>query len=78
MSALEMGAGRRSLTDKIKPEVGFIIEKRIGDTVEKGEPLAIIHAPDKNTWQHAEQQLLKAFRICDHKVVAPPLFYETF
>jgi len=78
MSALELGAGRRALTDKIKPEVGFIIEKKIGDSVEKGEPLAIIHAPDKDAWQQAAKQLLKAFNISRHKVAAPPLFYETF
>lgn len=78
MSALEMGAGRRALTDKIKPEVGFIIEKRIGDTVTAGEPLAVIHAPDKAAWQKAAQQLQQAFRISAHKVAPPPLFYETF
>jgi len=78
MTALSMGAGRKNLQDVIKPEVGIMIEKKISDSVEKGETLALIHASDKNAWQKAEQQLLMAFRISEHKVAPPPLFYETF
>ncbi|HDP68078.1 MAG TPA: thymidine phosphorylase [Candidatus Marinimicrobia bacterium] len=78
MSALELGAGRRSLKDKIKPEVGFIIAKKIGDKVAKGEPLVQVHAPNKEAGETARAQLLKAFRISGHKVAAPPLIYETF
>ncbi|MCG2714684.1 MAG: thymidine phosphorylase [Candidatus Marinimicrobia bacterium] len=78
MTALSLGSGRKNLQDLIKPEVGIMIEKKIGDFVEKGEILALIHAPDKNAWQKAEQQLLKAFRISENKVAPPPLFYETF
>ncbi|MBU4445605.1 thymidine phosphorylase [bacterium] len=78
MTALSLGSGRKNLQDLIKPEVGIMIEKKIGDSVEKGEILALIHAPDKNAWQKAEQQLLKAFRISENKVAPPPLFYETF
>jgi len=78
MTALSLGSGRKNLQDVIKPEVGVMIEKKIGDSVEKGETLALIHAPNKNAWQKAEQQLLMAFRVCEHKVAPPPLFYETF
>ena len=78
MSALEMGAGRRALTDTIKPEVGFIIEKRIGDAVAVGDQLAMIHAPDEPAWRRAAEQIKKAFQITNHRVAPPPLFYETF
>lgn len=78
MTALSLGAGRRSLSDKIKPEVGIILRKKIGDTVTKGEPLATIHAPDQDSLDSAKERLKEAFDISDHKTTPPPLFYETF
>ena len=38
-----LGGGREKKEDKIDPAVGLEFHKRIGDRVEKGEPLATIH-----------------------------------
>jgi pyrimidine-nucleoside phosphorylase/thymidine phosphorylase len=38
-----LGGGREKKEDAIDPGVGFEFRKRIGDRVEKGEPLATIH-----------------------------------
>jgi len=35
MTALSLGSGHKNLQDVIKPEVGIMIEKKIGDSVEK-------------------------------------------
>ncbi|HCL00264.1 MAG TPA: thymidine phosphorylase [Candidatus Marinimicrobia bacterium] len=78
MTALSIGTGRKNLQDVIKPEVGIIIEKKIGAAVNRAEPLAVIHAPDQSSWEQAQIQILNAFKITDSKVAPPPLFYETF
>jgi len=78
MIALELGAGRRSLADKIKPEVGLHFEKKIGDFVEFNEPMITIHAPDQKAWQVAERRVRQAFTFSEDKVIPPPLVYETF
>jgi len=78
MTTLALGAGRQNLKDVIKPEVGIILYKKIGDSLESGEPLGVIHAPDKESWKKAKEALIKAYVISKRKVSPPPLFYETF
>jgi pyrimidine-nucleoside phosphorylase len=78
MIALELGAGRRSLEDMIRPEVGLHFEKKIGDFVELNEPLLMVHALDKKAWQIAERRVRQAFTFSEDKVIPPPLVYETF
>jgi len=78
MIALELGAGRRNLADKIRPEVGLHFEKKIGDFVELNEPLLVIHAPDQKTWQIAEKRIRQAFTFSEAKIIPPPLVSETF
>ncbi len=78
MTALSLGSGRKNLQDVIKPEVGIMIEKKIGDQISKGEPLAVIHAPDTDSFEQACKQILDAIVISDTKVSPLPLFYETF
>jgi len=78
MTALELGAGRRNLADKIRPEVGLHFEKKIGDFVELNEPLLVIHAPDQKTWQIAAKRVRQAFTFSEAKIIPPPLVSETF
>jgi len=58
--------------------VGLIVEKKIGDQVEKGEPLAFVHASDRRSGKEACTALGKAYQIGPNPAVAPPLFDETF
>lgn len=41
-----LGAGRQKLEDSVDHASGFILKKRIGDAVLKGEPICEIHAND--------------------------------
>jgi pyrimidine-nucleoside phosphorylase len=43
---VELGAGRTRMDDEIDPSVGFVISVKPGDTVQKGQPLATVHARD--------------------------------
>lgn len=42
--AMHIGAGRQEKTDKIDFEVGILLAKKVGDTVEKGELLLTLYA----------------------------------
>ncbi len=52
-TAQAMGAGRRTKEDKIDPSVGFVLHKRIGNAVAKGEAIATVYARDDLSAQAA-------------------------
>ncbi|MCJ7629258.1 MAG: hypothetical protein MUO50_12835, partial [Longimicrobiales bacterium] len=45
---VELGGGRRRLGDSVDLRVGFVMEVRLGDWVEAGDPLGEVHAADTN------------------------------
>ena len=58
-----LGAGRIKKDDKIDNQVGLIINKKIGDVVELGDILGIIHANSEEKLQAAIPELEKCFEI---------------
>jgi len=58
-----LGAGRKRKGDPIDPAVGIIMEHRVGDAVEAGQPLAVVHARDRQTLAEARQILLESIAI---------------
>lgn len=54
-SAVSLGAGRATREDGIDHGVGIVLEKKIGDRVEKGETLAVIHAGSAATGARVEE-----------------------
>ena len=70
-----LGAGRKTKDDIIDLSVGIYLKKKIGDKVEKDEPLAIFHTDgDEKKIDEAEDKFLKSYTIGD-KVVKPPKFF---
>ena len=43
MMSVELGAGRRAKKDRVDPAAGFILHKRIGDYIKRGETLCTLH-----------------------------------
>ena len=43
LACLELGSGRKTLTDTVDHAVGAIIEAQVGDEIETGEPLVVIY-----------------------------------
>jgi pyrimidine-nucleoside phosphorylase len=76
MAALILGAGRLTKDDPIDPSVGLIIKKRIGDSVERGEPIATIYGNDEEKMKHATERFLEAIVINGEKPVVPPLILD--
>ncbi len=75
-AAVALGAGRAKKSDPIDHAVGFVIHRKVGDRVEKGEPLFTIHASDKARLAEARDSVMTAHVFSEEAVEPLPLFYE--
>lgn len=66
IAVIELGGGRRLVTDKIDHGVGLSDVAAIGQRVGPGEaPLCVIHARDEGSLQRAEALIRQAYRVSD-------------
>ena len=72
-AVLLLGGGRRAVTDAIDPAVGVSRLRKIGEHVEKGEPLATLHARTRAEAEALVPQVVAAFDFSDEPVAAPAL-----
>src|SRR6056297_844642 len=72
-AALVLGAGRENKNSSVDLTVGIVLEKKTGESVSAGSPLATVHARDEKTFKEAEILILDAFSINDSKVPEPSL-----
>lgn len=72
LAIIALGGGRRTVTDTIDHRVGLDIRCRLGDAVERGQPLAILHCKSDDCGRSADG-LREAFTIGDQPVTPPPL-----
>ncbi len=63
-----LGGGRETKEDRIDHGVGLEFHKRIGDRVEKGEPLVTIHYNSAAKLDEAKSRIASAFVFSDAKV----------
>jgi pyrimidine-nucleoside phosphorylase len=75
-AAVTLGAGRAKKGDPIDHAVGFVIRKKVGDAVEKGEPLFEVHANDEAKLKEAREAALAAHQFSGSAAPPLPLFYE--
>lgn len=75
MTSLILGGGRETKESVIDLAVGMIIEKKIGDYVKVGEPLATLYANDRNKLEAAKQRFLGAYTIGEAPEVMPKAIY---
>ena len=75
-AAVTLGAGRAKKSDPIDHAVGFVIHKKVGDQVEKGEPLFTVHANDESRLVEAREAVLAAHSFSEVEVAPLPLFYS--
>ena len=61
--SLILGGGRETKESEIDLSVGLVLNKKVGDYVKAGEPLAVIHANDEVKAAEAEKRFLAACGI---------------
>jgi pyrimidine-nucleoside phosphorylase len=74
-TSVELGAGRAKKSDLVDPAVGIVIHHKVGDYVEKGQPLFTVHANDEAKSSAAIQRLLEAHKWSNEPAIPLPLFY---
>jgi len=73
MGAVQLGAGRMTVDDKIDPAVGFDVRCRVGEAVERGQPLVIVHAKDDDSAAMAVDRVAAAVTLGEAPVEAMPM-----
>ncbi len=71
--SLVLGGGRETKESEIDLAVGVVLEKKVGDRVIKGEPLAMLHANNSIKAAEAEQIFLDAYTITKEQKDKPIL-----
>ena len=70
--SLILGGGRETKDSVIDLTVGLVLQKKVGDHVKKGEPLAMLHANDAAKAKAARERFLNAIEIVDEPVERAP------
>ncbi len=77
MAVVAMGGGRRQASDKIDYSVGLDEMVRLGDKIDAGRPLAIIHAQNEDSWRQAAEAVKAAVKISAEPYQETPVVYRT-
>jgi pyrimidine-nucleoside phosphorylase len=75
---VEMGGGRKRITDSVDPGVGMIFHKKLGAKVQVGDSLVTVHAPEDFDFAVVESRLADAIEITGTRVAVPKLILEEF
>jgi pyrimidine-nucleoside phosphorylase len=68
---VELGAGRLKVDDAVDPKAGIILSSKLGDRVERGDLLAVIHTDDEHVAGRAAGRFLAAMTIGESSVDIP-------
>jgi pyrimidine-nucleoside phosphorylase len=74
-ASADLGAGRKRKGDPIDPAVGIVFRPKIGDRVERGQPLGSVHARNDEDAEACLTRIAAAVTIRDEPVEAPPLVF---
>lgn len=75
LTSVDLGAGRAQKDDAIDHAVGIILHVKVGQAIERGQPLFTIHANDQAQAVAAEARLRSAIQFSAESVPPLPLFY---
>jgi pyrimidine-nucleoside phosphorylase len=75
-ASVALGAGRAKKGDPIDHAVGLVVHHKVGERIEKGQPLFTVHANDQAKLDAARAAVLEAHQISEQPVRPLPLFYD--
>jgi thymidine phosphorylase len=70
---IALGGGRKNMEDTVDPSVGFVIQVKPGGSVEKGQPLGVVHARSTKDLELGISILEKAVTIGESRPSPLPL-----
>jgi thymidine phosphorylase len=76
LAALRLGAGRARAEDPVDPAVGVSALVKMGESIEAGQPLCIVHSNSEAALAEANDLLRKAIAMGDEPVEALALIHE--
>jgi thymidine phosphorylase len=76
LAALRLGAGRVKAEDAVDHAVGFTGLVKIGERVEAGDVLAVVHANDEAKLAAAQAEIAKAV-VIGYAAVATPMLIDS-
>lgn len=75
VSAMVLGAGRETKEDELDLSAGIILKKKVGDFVNEGDTLALMHFNRENKFEDAKRRLKNAYIITEDKAQPKKLVY---
>jgi len=75
IASMLLGAGRETKESQINYQAGIILNKKYGDEIITGEPIATLYADDNTLFAKAEETLKGAYKIGAAKPDPVPLAY---
>ena len=75
-TAVDLGGGREKKGDQIDHSVGIEILHEVGDSINAGEDLFILHAQNQSAFNNAQKRLLSAHHWSETQVDPLPLVYD--
>ena len=75
VSAMILGAGRETKEDELDLSAGIILKKKVGDFVNEGDTLALIHFNRENKFEDAKKRLENAYIISEERSEPKKLIY---
>jgi pyrimidine-nucleoside phosphorylase len=77
LASMRLGAGRFKKGEHIDHRTGFILQAKMGQYRQAGEPLVEIHARSESEAQDIQETVLACFTWSDAPVTVSPLIYDT-
>ena len=74
--SMHLGGGRVTKDSTIDLSVGIILNKKVGELVEAGEPLAVIHAADEASARTAVEKLIACYEFSSAPTAQPKLIKQ--
>ena len=75
-AAWRLGAGRARKEDAVDPAAGVVLGAGLGERVETGQPLLVLHASSAGRLADGRAALVGAYDITDSPVATTPLVLE--
>lgn len=63
LAVVGLGGGRAKKGDAVDPAVGLVLKAKVGDRVQVGTPLAVVHANDQARLAEAKERVESAYRF---------------